>query len=508
MDAIVVTSIFFVISLVLIGEIKKVELAKKVGIYLLTIVSIIYYLSSRQDEIPNNSLIAISILYISLAYLSSFLRKINVWARLVLPLVFTLLFVFVNQELKVGEYVISFHDYKVLLFIILAYLLFFITKFKSNFLVKHFHVNEANSINFIQIILVSIFVYLAYFFHAEVGILLITLGVAAATFSHNEKNNVLLSLLFLLSSFSFMNAGDYHDVQMVYGKNIAGFMLGAGLLLFHKTMFSALKKKWIAYALALFAVSAIVFGFTFLGTQKNDFGGRDMFLCFLFGMSLLSFFVKEHFSLSILYGEMLVIGMLVFPAFNIEDLTIEEEKCNVNNQVVIAIDPFSAPALPLNEIVGAYKISTNKQVLNFELGPVGGRTKGKFTSFEGEVEITQDLVNSKFLVKLPVKSLSTMNRFRDEELMGETYFNEGKFKMMSFESTGIIEKTSHVYEVNGEFTMLGKKLNQTFELKRVSSDANPKLIGKGKIDRTKFGMTPDPKEGNVVDFYFEIELEK
>ena len=32
------------------------------------------------------------------------------------------------------------------------------------------------------------------------------------------------------------------------------------------------------------------------------------------------------------------------------------------------------------------------------------------------------------------------------------------------------------------------------------------LWGKSQLDRTNFGMAPSSKEGNVVDFHFEVQL--
>jgi hypothetical protein len=36
----------------------------------------------------------------------------------------------------------------------------------------------------------------------------------------------------------------------------------------------------------------------------------------------------------------------------------------------------------------------------------------------------------------------------------------------------------------------------------------PVFIGKAALDRTKFGMSPDSKEGNLVEFDLRIELKK
>jgi hypothetical protein len=56
--------------------------------------------------------------------------------------------------------------------------------------------------------------------------------------------------------------------------------------------------------------------------------------------------------------------------------------------------------------------------------------------------------------------------------------------------------------------MLGVVKNIAVQVKYIGKSINgkPILVGKSSLDRTEFGMKPDPKEGNVVDFEFSVEL--
>ena len=74
-----------------------------------------------------------------------------------------------------------------------------------------------------------------------------------------------------------------------------------------------------------------------------------------------------------------------------------------------------------------------------------------------------------------------------------------------------IKKETDYYLLNGSFTMIGvsKPLPvqmKFIETKNIDGVKRHVLIGKAKIDRTKFGMTPDSKEGNLVDFEFRVEI--
>src|SRR5690606_215581 len=93
-------------------------------------------------------------------------------------------------------------------------------------------------------------------------------------------------------------------------------------------------------------------------------------------------------------------------------------------------------------------------VISFQLGPKGGVTKGEITGFEGKVEFTDDVENTRFEVTMPVKQLTTFNSMRDESLMEDIYFNEPKFPVMKYLSTKMTPKEDG-YVLSGTFTMLG-----------------------------------------------------
>jgi polyisoprenoid-binding protein YceI len=170
-------------------------------------------------------------------------------------------------------------------------------------------------------------------------------------------------------------------------------------------------------------------------------------------------------------------------------------------------DPFDLPGKNMSDIVGNYKIDDSNSELTFQLGPKGGVTKGAIKLFSGQVEITKEIKRSKFSVILPVAKLTTFNSYRDESLMEASYFNANQFPEMNYSSI-IMESEGDYYVIKGDFEMLGKKQKVDVQIKYIgeNDEGLPILIGKSSIDRTLFGMQPDPKEGNVVDFQFKIEL--
>jgi len=181
--------------------------------------------------------------------------------------------------------------------------------------------------------------------------------------------------------------------------------------------------------------------------------------------------------------------------------TTEEEK---------PVSPFEMKGMDLASLKGNYKLDEKSVQLNFQLGPKGGVTKGAFKSFTGKVSIASTIENSTFDINLPVNQLSTFNSMRDESLMAKEYFDVEKFPTMTFVSKKLVVN-GDAYELNGKFTMLGMTKDIKVQLKYVGNNettGQPILVGKSSIDRTQFGMKPDSKEGNVVDFEFKIELIK
>jgi polyisoprenoid-binding protein YceI len=143
------------------------------------------------------------------------------------------------------------------------------------------------------------------------------------------------------------------------------------------------------------------------------------------------------------------------------------------------------------------------------LGPKGGITKGAIKQFSGTVRIDATLEKSLFDVLLPLNQLTTFNAYRDESLVEEAYFNVAKFPDMRYEAKSL-SVVNDALTLNGYFTLRGVKLPLNVEVKYVgkSESGAPVIVGKSTIDRTKHGMKPDAKEGNVVDFEFRAELLK
>ena len=121
---------------------------------------------------------------------------------------------------------------------------------------------------------------------------------------------------------------------------------------------------------------------------------------------------------------------------------------------------------------------------------------GSFKQFEGKV--TLDPENpEKSTVKVTVQSASidTATPDRDKHLRSPDFFNAEKFPVLSFESSKVTAKGQNVYEVTGNFTLLGVVKPVTFVFN--GSDAVKGMKGETRrggdaaftLKRSDFGMS-------------------
>lgn len=160
--------------------------------------------------------------------------------------------------------------------------------------------------------------------------------------------------------------------------------------------------------------------------------------------------------------------------------------------------------------VGKWKIVKNKSKLTFILGAHGQETKGKFTQYQGDFIIDEKIESSKLTITIPVSNINTSIDERDQNLKDDSsFFDVGNFPSITFLSSRIINIENNIYSVSGTFTMKGISKRITLSFNYLEEDGNTfRISGKGKLDRTLFGMEPDASIGNVVSFQFSTSFIK
>jgi polyisoprenoid-binding protein YceI len=371
-----------------------------------------------------------------------------------------------------------------------------------------------------QLFLVSIIAFLGFFFASYFGLFLIGIGYIASSFyreDHTPNIGFSLLTLALVPFISTLVGIDSIDISL--GKNLFGLFAGFSgvwfLFILSQSKINPIAFSMFGYILHLvFSVLLLM-----LGTQKADLGGVEPFLAYLTG-SALAFAVYHEFKLTqLVFPSLLCVGIYFGPKVN--GISSEAEKTTTENAASTSKtkssqkskpDPFIAKGLSIDELIGEYEIDDQSSIINFSLGPKGGKTEGEIKNFSGTVKIDEKTGSSSFTVTLPVKNLTTNNDLRDKSLMEKGYFNVGKHPRMTYKSKKL-SKVDDYYELDGEFTLLGVSKPLKVKVKYTGSIDKegvkvPVFIGKASIDRTQFGMSPDSKEGNLVDFDLRIELKK
>jgi polyisoprenoid-binding protein YceI len=371
-----------------------------------------------------------------------------------------------------------------------------------------------------QLFLVSIVAFVGFFFASYFGLFLVGIGYIASSFyreDHTPNIGFSLLTLALIPFISTLVGIDTIDISL--GKNLFGLFAGFSgvwfLFILSQSKINPIAFSMFGYILHLiFSVLLLM-----LGTQKADLGGVEPFLAYLTG-SALAFAVYHEFKLTqLVFPSLICAGIYFGPKVN--GLAKDSENpasANATSTSKSSVakkakpDPFIVKGLSMDELIGEYVIDDKTSIINFSLGPKGGKTEGEIKNFSGTVKIDEKTGSSSFNVTLPVKNLTTSNDLRDESLMEKTYFNVVKYPKMTYKSKKLA-KIDDYYELDGEFTLLGVTKPLKLKIKYSGSIDKegvkvPVFIGKAALDRTKFGMSPDSKEGNLVEFDLRIELKK
>ena len=142
--------------------------------------------------------------------------------------------------------------------------------------------------------------------------------------------------------------------------------------------------------------------------------------------------------------------------------------------------------------------------------------KGSFAVISGTVSLDPSKPEAGSVqMTIPVDSVDTNNKGRDEHLKNADFFNAKENPEITFKSTKVAKK-GEAFEVTGELAMLGKKKEMTITVEKVGEGKmeNTPIVGystKFTIKRTDFGLGSkfdDKMLGNDVELWIDLELKQ
>ncbi|MDG1347982.1 MAG: YceI family protein [Crocinitomicaceae bacterium] len=427
-------------------------------------------------------------------------------------------FLFKDEIFNYGTYDISLIKPEILILPLLGSIIEPIANTKEKILGDFFKIDYKNRRGISRgtfVFVIGMFFFIGHFLGSYLGVALVLLGFGASLLYNKRSGaiwNMFLGMIAFASFGHFAIMSQIESSDMLLGRVIEGLLFGSAMSLFINTLGRAKKNKLVGTAISWFLFVAVPIGLILLAKVNPNFGGADAFIGLLAGFgftALLGINTRKNSSLLAVY---FAAGLFFIPMLiNAEEDQLSQIVINNSSDSAKAedkkeVDIFETSGSDI-DIIDDYKIDAKNSQLTFELGPSGGRTKGAFRSFSGQFILGE---KNSIRVDFPVDQLTTFNSMRDESLMEDSYFNQPKYPNMTFNSSELV-KEGEYYIVKGDFNMMGKTLKEIVEMKylgKIGSNNAPVFIGRSSIDRRKYGMKSDPKEGNIVDFTFKVELVK
>ena len=104
---------------------------------------------------------------------------------------------------------------------------------------------------------------------------------------------------------------------------------------------------------------------------------------------------------------------------------------------------------------GTWSIDASHSSVNFKVKHLGlAETRGRFTRFEGTVEIGEDPADTVVAGEIDAASVNTDDSRRDEHLRGANFFDVEHHPSLSFRSTRVWGRADE-WKLEGELTVAG-----------------------------------------------------
>ena len=157
----------------------------------------------------------------------------------------------------------------------------------------------------------------------------------------------------------------------------------------------------------------------------------------------------------------------------------------------VAITALSSGALA-NE---TYKFDQSRSTIGFAVHQFLGTTHGKFTKFEGKIDIDREHPEkSSVVAKIDVASINTGIVKRDNHLRSPEFFNVAKFPEITFKSRSVKQTDQQSGDIAGDLTMHGVTKPIALHVKLLSPANDTK--------QTRWTVTTEPLKRRDFNLMF------
>lgn len=150
-----------------------------------------------------------------------------------------------------------------------------------------------------------------------------------------------------------------------------------------------------------------------------------------------------------------------------------------------------------NEI---YKFDQSRSKIGFSVHQFLGTTNGKFTKFDGKIEIDREHPeNSSVTARIDIRSIDTGIVKRDNHLRSAEFFNVEKYPLVAFKSRSVKQTGAQAGDIVGDLTMHGVTKPITLHVKLLTSPGDAK--------QTRWSVTTDPLTRHDFNLMFSQATE-
>jgi polyisoprenoid-binding protein YceI len=171
----------------------------------------------------------------------------------------------------------------------------------------------------------------------------------------------------------------------------------------------------------------------------------------------------------------------------------------------IPSQPATALAQPGGD--GSFEIDASHSAVIYRIKHLGvAYNYGRFNDVSGSFVFDADEPEaSSISVEIDTASVDSGNEKRDNHLRSPDFFNAKQFPTATFESTSVRKTGPSVYEVTGDFTMLGQTMPITATINKTGEGKDPwggfrsGIETTFTIKRSDFGMMYMVENGGLGD---------
>jgi polyisoprenoid-binding protein YceI len=167
----------------------------------------------------------------------------------------------------------------------------------------------------------------------------------------------------------------------------------------------------------------------------------------------------------------------------------------------------------------SFKIEPSHSTIAFRVGHMLGAAKGKFTKFNGTIEVDREHPEqSSVNVTIQAASINTAIVKRDDHLRSPEFFNVEKFPEITFKSRGVKKTGAATGDIMGDLTMHGVTRPVTLHVQlqgdpqaAMKSQTSHWRVTTAPIRRSQFGLvfsrSAETVSGIADEVSVDIEIE-